>query len=377
MTRWRRCLAWLASALAVAFSCGGALAASPEEVVNQMWCPVTKTCMQWSAAPGATQYLLYRGTAGQLPALLNATTDSCTRIHNAGQQSGQVLQESPPAGGLFWYLVTASNSCGEGSPGSASAGPRIRNSTTSCTATCFDSVRNALETDVDCGGPDCVPCTSGQMCAGGSDCENGICNGRCPPPRCMDGVRNGTETDVDCGGGSCNTCGNLKVCCVNADCTLTFCSSGVCRRTYCGDGVANHNETDVDCGGVDCAACTAGKFCGVGSDCQSGVCTSVHCQAPTCTDGVRNGTESDIDCGGGGCPLCANGKLCNAPGDCASSNCPGINCQPYTPTCTDGIRNGSESDVDCGGTCTDCASGRRCNVGSDCQSGVCVSGICQ
>src|SRR5438094_5052494 len=78
MTRWRRCLAWLASALAVAFSCGGALAASPEEVVNQMWCPVTKTCMQWSAAPGATQYLLYRGTAGQLPALLNATTDSCT-----------------------------------------------------------------------------------------------------------------------------------------------------------------------------------------------------------------------------------------------------------------------------------------------------------
>src|SRR5437867_1923183 len=235
--------------------------------------------MQWSAAPGATQYLLYRGTAGQLPALLNATTDSCTRMHNAGQQSGQVLQESPPARSLFWYLVTASNSCGEGSPGSASAGPRIRNSTTSCTATCFDSVRNALETDVDCGGPDCVPCTSGQMCAGGSDCENGICNGRCPPPRCMDGVRNGTETD--------------------------------------------------------------------------------------------------IDCGGGGCPLCANGKLCNVPGDCASSNCPGINCQPYTPTCTDGIRNGSESDVDCGGTCTDCASGRRCNVGSDCQSGVCVSGICQ
>jgi len=29
-------IAWLASAIAVAFSCGGALAASHEEVVNQM-----------------------------------------------------------------------------------------------------------------------------------------------------------------------------------------------------------------------------------------------------------------------------------------------------------------------------------------------------
>jgi hypothetical protein len=36
------------------------------------------------------------------------------------------------------------------------------------------------------------------------------------------------------------------------------------------------------------------------------------CQAPTCTDGVKNGTETGIDCGGTGdvdggtpCPACA------------------------------------------------------------------------
>ena len=34
------------------------------------------------------------------------------------------------------------------------------------------------------------------------------------------------------------------------------------------------------------------------SDCQSGVCTGGICQAPTCNDGVRNGSETDVDCGG-------------------------------------------------------------------------------
>jgi hypothetical protein len=51
---------------------------------------------------------------------------------------------------------------------------------------------------------------------------------------------------------------------------------------------------------------------------------------------------------------------------------------PPTPTCTDGVKNGSETGVDCGGaTCSACAAGNPCNIGSDCQTGICTGGICQ
>ncbi len=47
------------------------------------------------------------------------------------------------------------------------------------------------------------------------------------------------------------------------------------------------------------------------------------------------------------------------------------------PTCTDGITNGSESDVDCGGSCPRCENARFCTSQDDCRSALCVSGVCQ
>jgi len=56
--------------------------------------------------------------------------------------------------------------------------------------------------------------------------------------------------------------------------------------------------------------------------------------------------------------------------------CVGNVCQ--APTCTDGLRNGPETDVDCGGgICVPCAVGRTCQVATDCLSGLCVAGVCQ
>ncbi|HLL52587.1 MAG TPA: kelch repeat-containing protein [Myxococcaceae bacterium] len=41
-------------------------------------------------------------------------------------------------------------------------------------------------------------------------------------------------------------------------------------------------------------------------------------------------------------------------------------------SCTDGVKNGNESDVDCGGACQQCAFGKTCAAAADCASGVCA-----
>jgi hypothetical protein len=40
-----------------------------------------------------------------------------------------------------------------------------------------------------------------------------------------------------------------------------------------------------------------------------------------CTDVVKNGDETDVDCGGGTCPACDLGKSCNVSADCATTQC--------------------------------------------------------
>ena len=71
----------------------------------------------------------------------------------------------------------------------------------------------------------------------------------------------------------------------------------------------------------------------------------------SCADGVKNGNETDIDCGGD-CSSCGNGSNCNSSADCASEVCSGNTCQ--ASSCADGVKNGHETDVDCGGN--DCPS---------------------
>ena len=146
----------------------------------------------------------------------------------------------------------------------------------------------------------------------------------------------------------------------------------------CGDSVKNGLETDIDCGGTTCPACLVNQRCTVGTDCQSGFCntavTPALCAAPSCTDGVKNGTETDIDCGGS-CPDCANGKGCLAGSDCQSGVCnttltPAV-CAPAS--CSDGVKNGAETDVDCGGpTCNRCADSKGCSNNTDCLSTLCA-----
>ena len=66
--------------------------------------------------------------------------------------------------------------------------------------------------------------------------------------------------------------------------------------------------------------------CGSGADCQSGMCqTSGTCAEIRCDDGVKDGFESDIDCGIG-CHGCLKDKACEFDGDCASGLCNNEKC---------------------------------------------------
>lgn len=251
--------------------------------------------------------------------------------------------------------------------------------------TCIDQSRNGAETDVDCGGPTCAKCTVNQACAVDTDCDTGLCAaGVCATaaaPSCTDGVKNAMETDVDCGGTACNKCALGKACAAADDCLSATCNGGLCATppAVCTDGIKNGSESAVDCGGSVCPRCDLGKMCLAGSDCLSATCSGGQCVPPpaTCTDGLKNGSETDVDCGGPTCNKCALTKMCVAASDCASAICTGGRCVAPPDPCKDGVKNGSETDVDCGGpTCGKCALLKSCVAATDCLSGACANNQC-
>lgn len=142
----------------------------------------------------------------------------------------------------------------------------------------------------------------------------------------------------------------------------------------CTDNRKNGSETAVDCGGATCAKCAPGLTCLAPSDCVSSVCTGGICAQALCFDSVKNGTETDIDCGGT-CPKCNVGQTCAVPTDCASSVCTGGVCAQAS--CMDNVKNGAETDVDCGGPlCPSCSVGKSCSSNGDCVSGHCNQNLC-
>jgi len=143
----------------------------------------------------------------------------------------------------------------------------------------------------------------------------------------------------------------------------------------CYNDIKDGSETDLNCGGPGCLCCETPKICKVDNDCCSAFCRQGFCAEPRCDDLMRNGFESDVDCGGS-CPGCDEGKNCKSDSDCITGFC---NSQGIcaSPSCDDNSKNGFESDVDCGGAnCSKCANGMNCFSSADCDSDYCESGYC-
>ncbi|MEO7329136.1 MAG: hypothetical protein ABI193_11185 [Minicystis sp.] len=108
---------------------------------------------------------------------------------------------------------------------------------------------------------------------------------------------------------------------------------------------------------------------------------------PYCADLIKNGTETDVDCGGDACGPCGAGKGCTTDGDCVTLACQGGACAENPvdpgcvvsdqPTCADCLVNGLETDIDCGGdACSPCGLGAACLGDADCATLVCEAGAC-
>jgi hypothetical protein len=204
-------------------------------------------------------------------------------------------------------------------------------------------------------------------------CSSGVCGAACAPgfTDCDGDTQNGCETpsgsatacsqcwipsaetcngvDDDCdgvvdngnpgGGASCST--GLPGACSAG--TMT-CSGGALAC------VADQAPSAEVCDGIDNDCNGVADDGAASASCPSGVCAAGACQAASCTDGVKNGPETDVDCGGG-CPsACPDGATCAANTDCQSGTCQGGTCKG--PACNDGLKNGGEAGVDCGSVCS-------------------------
>lgn len=177
----------------------------------------------------------------------------------------------------------------------------------------------------------CVQCLVASNCSGvDTDCNTRTCTGGvCGTTNAASGTVTATQTAGDCKENQCDGSGNSAAVNKNADlpvdnnqCTSDVCTAGTPTNPPTAAGSACNQMGFLFCSGS--GACVE---CGVAANCASGVCGSVThtCTAPSCTDGVKNGVETGMDCGGGGgalaCPRCSLGTACSAGSDCTSGIC--------------------------------------------------------
>ena len=222
-------------------------------------------------------------------------------------------------------------------------------------------------------------CAAASQCPGkDTDCRTRPCNdGVCGETVTAAGTPLSQQTPGDCQKAACDGNGGETSAPDDTDigddgkeCTSDACQGGTGTNTAAAVGTSCSQN-----GGKLCNAASNCVECIAGTDCASGVCDAATftCLPAKCGDSVKNGAETDVDCGGGTCEACGPDLACVADSDCKGGSCVGGKC---APTCTDGVKNGAETDVDCGGaSCGSCDFGQTCAAVSDCSTGACA-GTC-
>jgi hypothetical protein len=262
------------------------------------------------------------------------------------------------------YCVAATNTCAPGCRDDRA-----------CTRAVGDG--GVMTRRCDLGARRCVQCVANDDCPLGNLCQDNLCVPGCSPTRacaagrtCCEGACVDTAVSVThCGacGAACSVANGAP------ECRAGACAVGRCAAAFadCDRLPANGCEVDTAADRAHCGAC--------GAACEPRPNGVANCVGGRCE---RRCAEGFADCDGAtenGCEVDTRDSLihCGACGAaCATGVCRDGVCQPAR--CDDTVRNGGETDVDCGGPamCARCALGRRCSSGSDCASGECFGGIC-
>ncbi len=95
----------------------------------------------------------------------------------------------------------------------------------------------------------------GDACTKGNECQSGVCkSGVCAAPGPDDGVKNADETDVDCGGSKAPKCASGKGCASHGDCESDACSYA--KKCVDAKGCTAHAGGDT-CGAGETGAADA------------------------------------------------------------------------------------------------------------------------
>ncbi|MFO0587846.1 MAG: hypothetical protein U0441_09920 [Polyangiaceae bacterium] len=170
-------------------------------------------------------------------------------------------------------------------------------------------------------------------------------------------------------------CVSVDACDDGTPCTIDWCDDGTCRHdplNQAGPSDGNACTKDVCQAGNETHTPTqAGSFCGNG---PLATCDA-NGQCVGCATDANCGDDEDCltyQCNSGTCEvvLSPEGTVCMTSGRCDGKG--------RCATCSDGMQDGTETDVDCGGDCgSGCAIGAHCDADADCVAGAsCATGVC-
>lgn len=192
----------------------------------------------------------------------------------------------------------------------------------------------------------CVECNVPDDCSGtDSTCAFRVCDmGKCGTGYAAVGTPVDMQTPGDCKVDVCDGTGNVMT---SNDDSDVFDDANACTMDTCLDGNPQHANVPVDSlctqnGGSVCDGNGTCVECNVSAQCSSGICAATMCLPATCDDSIRNGTESDVDCGGDVCLPCSGGDGCVSGTDCYSGVCQAQACIGPVVTATlpaDGAMN--------------------------------------
>ncbi len=333
----------VAAAAAIRAAPGPALAVPPE-VTGVGWCAAQKDCLEWTPAGGAQKYRVYRGETATLPCALSTSLDSCLDGLFVAATTGPTIVEVPVPGSMFWFLVTAIDESGEGSPGAGTAGARTLDQTGACAVACAPA---------------------GSTCGADEECCTGSCNGTCQAGCCAP-TGGSCTTDAGCCGGICQggTCRPqclLGTDCPGSDteCATRTCVDGTCGFEYAVAGLPLATQAPGDC---QTAVCDGSGNVGSQPDDGDVPDDGSQCTTDACSGGVPVSEALPT-----GAPCSENGGvICDGTGRCVQcvtpSECPGSDGDCAYRTCTAG---------QCGFYIAPAGSQAATQAPGDCQVSVC------